>query len=208
MGLNSIDINNFPILEEFNSPIDDKDKKSLICYVGGITKARGILELIKSLELLDNIRLNLVGTIENEDLRNEMKSIKKGWGFVNELGHLDRKGVAEAVYESKVGMVVLHPENNFVNSLPVKMFEYMAAKLPVIASDFKLWKSIIEDNNCGICVNPFDINQIANAISTIVGNKELRLTMAENAYELVKTKYNWSIEEEKLIKLYNKISFK
>jgi glycosyltransferase involved in cell wall biosynthesis len=107
-----------------------------------------------------------------------------------------------------VGMVTLLPANNFINSLPVKMFEYMAAKLPVIASDFKLWKSIIEDNNCGICVNPFDINQIANAINTIVVNKELRLTMAENAYELVKTKYNWSIEEDKLIKLYNKIILK
>jgi glycosyltransferase involved in cell wall biosynthesis len=81
----------------------------------------------------------------------------------------------------------------------------MAAKLPIIASDFQLWKSIIEDNNCGLCVNPTDINQIAHAIKTIVDNKELRLEMAENAYELVKTKYNWDIEEKKLIKLYNKL---
>jgi glycosyltransferase involved in cell wall biosynthesis len=130
-------------------------------------------------------------------------SINKGWSLVNELGHLDRDGVSKAICESMVGMVTLLPANNFINSLPVKMFEYMAAKLPIIASDFQLWKSIIEANNCGLCVNPTDINQIANAIKTIIDNKELRLSMAENGYQLVKTKYNWDIEERKLIKLYN-----
>jgi len=205
IGVNSVDINNYPILEEFENHLSDSEKKRLICYVGGITKVRGVLEVVKSLELADNVRLNLVGKFESENLRNEIVSINKGWSLVNELGHLDRDGVSKAICESMVGMVTLLPANNFINSLPVKMFEYMAAKLPIIASDFQLWKSIIEDNNCGLCVNPTDINQIAHAIKTIVDNKELRLEMAENAYELVKTKYNWDMEEKKLIKLFNKL---
>ena len=44
--------------------------------------------------------------------------------------------------------------------MPVKMFEYMAAGLPVIASNFPLWESIINKYNCGICVNPYSAIEI------------------------------------------------
>ena len=76
---------------------------------------------------------------------------------------------------SLVGMVTLFPESNYIVSLPNKMFEYMAIGLPVIASNFPLWREIIEDNNCGICVDPLDSKAIRNAIQYLIDNPAIQL---------------------------------
>lgn len=62
------------------------------------------------------------------------------------LGWLDRAGVKQVLNDSVAGLVTLHPVINYLDSLPVKIFEYMATGLPVIASNFPLWKEIIEGN--------------------------------------------------------------
>ena len=82
------------------------------------------------------------------------------------------------------------------------MFEYMAAKLPVIASNFPLWKTIIEKNNIGICVDPNSTKEIEKAINVLINNSELAKEMGERGRKLVEEKYNWQIEEDKLYNVY------
>ncbi len=82
----------------------------------------------------------------------------------------------------------------------------MSAGIPVIASNFPLWKEIIEENNCGICIDPMEPEQIANAINQVLGNPAMAKEMGENGQRHVKEKYNWSIEEEKLISLYKSLA--
>ncbi|MDX9744153.1 MAG: glycosyltransferase [Arcobacteraceae bacterium] len=60
------------------------------------------------------------------------------------------------------------------------MFEYMAAGLPVISSDIKLWKEVIDDAKCGICVNPLEPKEIADAINYIMTNPEVAEKMGQN----------------------------
>ena len=86
--------------------------------------------------------------------------------------------------------------------MPVKMFEYMAAGLPVIASNFPLWESIINKYNCGICVNPYSAIEIKNAINEIIENPEKAKEMGDNGRKIAFDKYNWDNEGEKLVKLY------
>ncbi len=74
--------------------------------------------------------------------------------------------------------------------------------VPVIASNFPFWKSIIEDNNCGICVDPESPEEIAGALKKIMTSPELAKSMGERGKVLVETKYNWEIEEGKLLNLY------
>ena len=88
--------------------------------------------------------------------------------------------------------------------MPVKMFEYMAAGLPVIASNFPLWESIIKKYNCGICVNPYSTIEIKNAINEIIENPEKAKEMGENGRKIAFDKYNWKNEGKKLVKLYQK----
>lgn len=203
---NVIDINNYPLLGEL-TPLD-KDWNNIgneVAYVGGISKIRGIEQIVDSLSLLKtSTKLNLVGSFgEKAIYENIQKS--EGWANVNERGQLNRSQVKEVLQSSVAGLVTFLPVPNHIDAQPNKMFEYMSAGIPVIGSNYPLWKSIIEDNNCGICVDPEDPQQIANAIDKLVLNKSLAEQMGKNGIQAVNEKYNWSIEEAKLYKLYDEL---
>lgn len=203
---NSIDINNFPILGELASPVQNWDSKSpYIVYVGGISEIRGIYELIQAIDMTQSdIKLQLGGKFSESIFENKIKK-SSGWNKVNELGWLNRQQVAEVYAQSRVGIVTLHPTINYLDSLPVKMFEYMCAGLPVIASDFPLWKAIIEGDQCGICVDPLNSKAIATAIDYIINNPIEAEKMGNNGKKVVAEKYNWGTEEIKLFNLYSSL---
>ncbi|MDJ0332957.1 glycosyltransferase family 4 protein [Planococcus sp. S3-L1] len=204
--IKSISVNNYPIIKEFYSkvPIVESRRKS-ICYVGGINKYRGIEEMVKALELTEDINLLLAGKFTTKQEKQKVSEYK-GWNKVCELGFLNRQEVNQVYNKSFAGLVVLHPRKNYIDSLPVKMFEYMAAGIPVIASDFPLWRKIVEENNCGICVNPVNIVEIAKTIEFLFNNPKVAQEMGENGIGMIKTKYNWKIESEKLIQAYKKLA--
>jgi len=200
---NSEVINNFPILGELSNNVKWSDKKNVICYVGGIARIRGVLEIIKSLNN-KNFKLNLAGEFSSVKYESECKNAL-GWNRVNFLGFLDRKGVKNVYKNSKLGMVTLYPMINYLDALPVKMFEYMSAGIPVVSSNFPLWKEIVEGNNCGLTVDPKDPKEISGAIEKLLFNDNLAEEMGQNGKKAVFEKYNWGIEEKKLLNIYKKI---
>ena len=122
--------------------------------------------------------------------------------YVSYVGNLDRAGVNALYSDSKVGLVLLYPTDNYIDSLPIKMFEYMAAGLPFVASDFDLWKSITDECGSGICVDPLDIEQISEACICLLNDPEKSKDMGEKGRRAIEEKYNWSIEEKKLEACY------
>jgi glycosyltransferase involved in cell wall biosynthesis len=196
-----MDINNFPLLEEFDFHANLDKKENAVCYIGSIAAIRGIKEIVKAMEYVGDIKLLLAGDFRERNVEAEVKSYI-GWSKVEELGFLDRKGVADVMSRSKAGLVTLHPIINYQDALPVKMFEYMASSLPVIASNIKLWKSIIDDAKCGICVDPLNPKEIAEAIEKIISSPNEAKQMGENGKNAVLKKYNWGIEEAKLFSVY------
>lgn len=200
VNANTVDVNNYPILSE-KEQVDEKVSGSYLCYAGGITANRGIASLVKATECLQGVTLKLAGRYSPENFRNELQELK-GWKNVQEMGYLPREKVRSLIKGSIAGVVTLKPLPNYLDSLPIKMFEYMHEGVPVIASNFPLWKSIIEDNNCGICVDPESPEEIARALKKIMASPELAKSMGERGKVLVETKYNWEIEEGKLLNLY------
>ena len=85
------------------------------------------------------------------------------------------------------------------------MFEYMIAELPIIASNFLLWREIVEKNNCGICVNPLDPKEIAEAIEYLIEHPDEARKMGENGRKAVLEKYNWENESKKLLEIYEEL---
>lgn len=205
IGVRSVDINNFPLLGEFDGQLPWSAKAREICYVGGIARIRGAVELVQVMGLVQSgIRMNLCGLFTDPDLERACKAMP-GWQAVNELGFVGRKDVRSVLGRSVAGLVTLHPAPNYLDALPVKMFEYMAAGIPVIASDFPLWREIIEFNQCGLCVNPMNPEEIAQAVDRLVGNPAEARQMGENGRRAVLERYNWALEKKKLFRLYEDI---
>lgn len=198
-------INNFPILNELDSDVQWGDKDAEVCYVGGIAKIRGITEVCQAMGLLQtNARLNLCGRFAEPEVEQGVKSLP-AWQRVNELGFVDRSGVRNVLSRSAAGLVTFHPAPNHLDAQPNKMFEYMSAGIPVIASDFPLWREIIQGNDCGLLVNPLNPAEIAQAIDFLVLNPDKAQQMGANGRKAAYERYNWAIEEQKLLAFYEQI---
>jgi glycosyltransferase involved in cell wall biosynthesis len=201
IGCKSFYVNNYPLLAEFVTPERDWSRKEhAVCYVGGISVKRGIQEMVKAIDKTDATLL-LAGKFIPESQRNETMKLS-GWQQVTEFGHVNRDEVQRILARGMAGLVTLHPIINYKDALPVKMFEYMAAGIPVIASDFPLWREIVESNKCGICVDPLDEKQIAQAIQYLVDHPEEAKRMGDNGRRAIEEKYSWEMEARKLIDVY------
>lgn len=203
----AIDINNFPLVNELvNDEVEWSKKKSQVAYVGGLARIRGVLEMVQSMSFSkSDVRLVLGGSFSEADFHLSVKS-DSGWLKTDYQGWLNRTEVKHLLSNSIAGLVTLHPVTNYLDSLPVKMFEYMAAGIPVIASDFPQWRSIIESNKCGLCVDPLDPRAIASVIDYLVEHPKEAAEMGRRGQDAVIRKYNWDCEGGKLIDLYDSLS--
>lgn len=202
---NVVDINNYPMVGELDSALPWSEKASEVCYVGGIADIRGIREVVRAMELVNQpARLNLVGSFSEPHVEADVRE-SKGWENVSAFGFQDRAGVRQILGRSMAGLVTFHPLPNHVDAQPNKMFEYMSAGIPVIASNFPLWKEVVEGNGCGICVDPMNATEIAFAIERLLTDKELAESMGANGARAVKLRFNWGAEELKLAAYYENI---
>jgi glycosyltransferase involved in cell wall biosynthesis len=81
----------------------------------------------------------------------------------------------------------------------------MSSGIPVIASRFPLWREVVEGNACGLCVDPHSPQEIAEAIDYLARNPAQARRMGENGRQAVLGKYNWKVEESKLMRFYDSL---
>jgi glycosyltransferase involved in cell wall biosynthesis len=197
-------VSNFPRLEEFAAPLERRpDGEPAVCYVGSISENRGARVMLDAVAEVD-VRLLLAGFFSPPDLR-ERLSRHPGWSRVTALGQLDRAGVADTIARSRAGLSVLAPVPTYLTSQPTKVYEYMAAGVPVIASDFAFWRTIVDDNGAGITVDPTDAPAVASAIRWVLEHPDEAEAMGRNGRAAVERRYSWEPEARKLLALYDDI---
>ncbi|MCC6599924.1 MAG: glycosyltransferase family 4 protein [Crocinitomicaceae bacterium] len=201
---NTVDVCNFPNLEELTSPVSFDKKKNQACYIGSITEVRGIRELMNAMEI-SNYSLVLGGVIDPPELRDSLEKYE-GWKKTSYLGFLNRNQVKSVLDSSKIGLLPLHKVRNYVDSLPVKMFEYMAAGIPFIATDIPSWYPYILEHKCGVVVDIFDKKKFGEKINDLFADEKKSIEMGKNGRRAVETLYNWANEEKKLLRLYHSLS--
>lgn len=198
-------VKNYPVVSNI---VRDEKKPYDVIYLGGIERIRGVFEMLKAAEILSkkyhDFKMEFVGPV-TEDVSKEIDSFIKDRSLLQNIfmaGRLDYPKALLELGKAKIGLVTLLPQKNYFTSIATKMFEYMMYEIPVIASDFYLWKKIIENNNCGICVNPEEPKEIADAIERLIKRTDISKQMGLNGYNAVLKKYNWANEEKKLFQLF------
>lgn len=210
---NIVLINNFPIIE---AEIDktnavEINNDPVLCFAGAVAPNWQHKEIINAIESIDKIKYYLAGESEEEYL-NELKKLK-GWKKVQYMGKIPFSEVKTLYQESNVGLAIYiyckNMDNKRGNLANTKLFEYMNYEIPIICTDFTLWKEIVVDEcNCGICVNPYDVSGIREAINYLIENPDVAKKMGKNGKEAVTKKYNWDILAQRLIHFYDNISLK
>lgn len=200
-------ISNFPRLDD--KKLKESEKRSnTICFAGGISRQWMHENILDALAELKDVNYILAGNGSQEYL--SILKEKKAWEKVNFLGLVSHEQVWDIMQVSNLGMAL----NDYVANVGyhegslgnTKLFEYMYAGLPVVATDFRVWKEIVEGHNCGLCVNPRDVKAISNAIQTLLTQPQLAKQMGENGRKIVEERYNWNEEEKKLLQLYAQLS--
>jgi len=189
----------------------NKNKNKFICvYAGGLIYDRGISKIIESFCYLKNpdIELILAGKASS-DIYYKIKKIIIKEKRIKYVGELRWDEVQNLLKIANVGLNLLQPVPAYLYAAEnsVKIFEYMAAGIPIISSNFPGLKRIIEDEcSCGICINSLDPKEIAKAIEYLITHPEEAKKMGENGRRAVLEQYNWEKESEKLIEIYVKLT--
>ena len=200
---------NMPLINQLTPLRNEfaKSEKPLIGYMGSVSEVRGSLATIEALKILKDRGIesafDCIGTIDKAHKRQLLKLLEEyklqganfyGWTKPDE-------GWAR-IARCWIGLALLQPIPNYVESYPTKMFEYMALGLPVIVSDFPLWKGLVEGARCGVCVDPLNPEEIAGAIQYLIEHPAEAERMGKNGCRAVEERYNWRVEEKTLLSLY------
>ncbi len=203
IGANAIEVNNYPKIDELSSNLSArnlKDNFQTICYVGMISLQRGIIELIHAIETMD-VHLIIAGSFVDSKTEKIVRALP-GWKKIDFRGTVSREEIALIFAQSALGLCVFHPTEAHIESLPNKLFEYMSAGLPIVASNFLIWSSIVQTVRCGLCIDPMSTLDIKNAIQWILSNPSIAKEMGQRGKRATHDYYNWQSEAKKLVEGY------
>lgn len=199
-------VRNLPDVAEFKVPGPDySSRERVVTYIGGLNPNRGLYEMLEASLLVDPpARFELGGPFEPLELEQEVAK-HPGMSHTSLLGFLSRDEVKGAMDRARVGLVVLRPNKNYLESQPVKMYEYMAAGIPVIASNFPVWREIVDGYQCGLTVDPTDSAAIARAVEWILEHPREAEQMGHNGRAAVLGGLEWASQFTALERLYESV---
>jgi len=207
-----VKILNYPILNEALPQINFKKIGFSIVYSGTVSENRGIWNVLKVVETLSkerrDFKLYIIGKFSSENLFSNVREFLTENSldeFVEIIGGNSyvKREIIDAYHKfMDLGLVLMPISPHYERKLPTKFFEYMLAGIPFIATNFPLWKEFVEENKCGIVVNPDNFEEINKLIQYLIDNPDERKKMGEEGRKKVLEEYNWDTQEETLVELY------
>jgi glycosyltransferase involved in cell wall biosynthesis len=182
------------------------NNNKILIYQGKIAPSRGIDILIETMKYLENIVLVVIGPGNyKESLQKKIDTHKKR-DKIYILDPVPWATLASVTASADLGVFLLQNVSlQYYYALSNKIFEYLSAGLPVVFSDFPEMRKLIVENEVGFVVDETNPKTVAEAINTILSNKSLYNKMSKNAKRIVTEKYNWEIEGQKLLDIYNNL---
>ncbi len=197
-------IRNFPRKDSFRREVEYANRDGSLVYVGLLSKPRGVVEMLEGHGLASQkvkVPFILGGKFAPASLEHEL--LPKY--HVDYRAWLPYEEMISVLYRSSIGIIVPNPIERYKTNYPVKLFEYMAAGIPVIASSEGESATFVKESGGGLLVNPTKIAEIAEAIVTLASDKATAAAMGAAGRKLIFEKYNWESEALKLIQLHERL---
>jgi len=203
-------VENYPIMELSRTPPRQPQEK--IIYLGGMSKIRGLLEVVEALAEVvkkhPRWKLCLVGAYSPPSFESEVRDLVKklcveaNVEFIAWVPYDEKEKLSS---QASMGVITYLPYSNNTSCLPNKLFDYMLVGLPVIASNFPLYREVVEGSHCGLIVDPSKPPVIARAMEYLIEHPDEARRMGENGRRAVLEKYNWETESKELLRIYDEV---
>lgn len=195
-----------PLRDEESQPPRGEDRRDIVIYIGALSATRGIAEAIAAaqhpsfpqgwqLHLAGPLSSDVAALVTEADLTDRVV-------FHGQLAPLEAR---DLLLTAKVGLVTLRNTPAYRDSLPTKLFEYFAAGVPAVASDFPLWRSIIEPVGGGVLVDETDPGEIARAVAAYANSPQLWEEHSDKARRAAVESLNWAPEGAVLVAGYERL---
>lgn len=199
-------------------------------YAGSITESRGALILAELTTRVPGIELVMVGRCYPELLEQmEARSGDTAINLVDEDGettvhrandapnaasltiegvgfHVPHERIIHALSQQWTGALAVFPPSDFYREKELtKFFEYMAAGLPIISSNFPTWRALIETHEVGLVVDPRSLDEVASAALRLHSRPDEAWRFAQNGRTAMAEHFSWSSQADRLIDVYNRL---
>lgn len=198
-------IGNFPHSDNINVLYDKQYSKYKLLYSGSITESRGLFNMLNL--LLELVKINkkysitIAGSMSQELL--EKAKNHDAWESIEYLGYLSQENLKKVYHEHSIGLIMFNNVGQYYMAYSLKLFEYMQNGLTIVMPNFGDWIHFNKVNDVGYNIDVKNSETIAKVINDIT-LKSLETNAIKNN-ELVKDKFSWKNEENKLYKIYEKV---
>jgi glycosyltransferase involved in cell wall biosynthesis len=198
-------IRNFPIVTSFRNyqPAPYHQRARRLVYVGTLSKVRGLMEMLDGAKLA-RTKIDFEFTLGGKFAPYQLESEVLSKYTVDYRSWLSYEELVTLLFTSQIGIIIPNPIDRYKTNYPVKLFEFMAAGLPVIASREGESAAFVTESNCGILVDPLNVEEIASAIEWLLTHPEEAEAMGRRGQQLIFSKYNWEEEANTLLRVYEK----
>lgn len=200
-------VRNYPLLNAWIAPPLEAREPGRLIYVGGVTRARGsriMLDAVAQIPAERQAELLIVGPNYDPGLDDYMAGHPAA-GRTTLVGTQKHSEIPNELARARIGLFLSEHHVHLEHSLPVKLFEYMAAALPVVVTDFPLWRQIVESAGCGLVVRAGDAAAAAQAIDRLLADPHEADAMGRRGREAALATYSWEREGESLLGHYAKL---
>lgn len=194
---------NYPWLSDYPTPAHN-EVEGRVVYLGWLTKGRQFNEMVAAVRQAPSAHFVCAGPADATAKTDLQAAIDAAERF-EYLGVLTPSQLPEVLATAKLGLVFLEKLPNYETSLPTKLFEYLAAGIPFVASDFEYFKEMFAGWDAGIFVDTENVTECAEAIEELLSDETRRAQMGINGRRAIEEKFNFERELPKLVDLNAKL---
>jgi len=199
-----------PLLAPFQQPYLPRRQPATFFYIGWLSQERAIDTLLAAFAKLNTSQIpffvHLFGrqtfTQAALEANADYRQVRTHLHF---HGYADQKTALPHAEGAVAGLALLKPVGDYPESYTTKLFEYMALGLPVVTADFPLYKEVVERHQCGFCVDPYDADAVARALTYLIDHPAEAELMGQRGRAAVAQYYNWTTEAAKLRAFYAQV---